>query len=314
MPKVATSAVWQARAWAAQAAKVIKDTATLTRLARDTAPNVAIAAMTTDADALRALGGSHSGLVLAAANHFKGINGASRAAVMTDALLRLSAKNVATNRDPRVALLQRLLESSDSATAVRVAPLARDLDPSIATLAAQVVSTRAHIPTTAATTAYQPAPFPTAAALAALQGATARMTIKGLGVIELELMPDEAAVTVATFVDLANRRAYNGLTWHRIVPNFVLQGGSPGADEYDGITSTFMRDEVGYARHARGTFGISTRGRDTGDGQIFINLVDNFRLDHDYSVFARITKGLDVMDRVQEGDVIESVTIARRAR
>jgi peptidyl-prolyl cis-trans isomerase B (cyclophilin B) len=92
----------------------------------------------------------------------------------------------------------------------------------------------------------------------------------------------------------------------------VLQGGSPGADEYDGLTTTFMRDEVGFARHARGTFGISTRGRDTGDGQIFINLVDNFRLDHDYTVFATMRRGWAVMDRVQEGDVIESIRIVRR--
>ena len=73
---------------------------------------------------------------------------------------------------------------------------------------------------------------------------------------------------MATFAQLAERNAFNGLTWHRIVPNFVLQGGSPGADEYDALTPTFMRDEVGFARNARGTFGISTRGRDTGDGQI----------------------------------------------
>ena len=75
-----------------------------------------------------------------------------------------------------------------------------------------------------------------------------------------------------------------------------------------------MRDELGLARHARGTFGISTRGRDTGDGQLFINLVDNFRLDHDYTVFATLRSGAAVMDRVQEGDVIEQVRILRSSR
>ena len=294
LARAAASPVWQARAWTAQAAKALRDTPILARLARDSAPNVAIAAMTTDDDALRALRGTHAGLVLAAATHFKGAPTlGTHSAQLADALLRLSAARIATNRDPRMALLPA------------------DNDPSVAALAAQVVSTRAHIATAPTTVRYVPAPFPSAATLASLRGATAELRLKSLGTIVLYLLSDDAPVTVATFVALAERGAFNGLTWHRIVPNFVVQGGSPGADEYDGITPTFLRDEVGFARHARGTFGISTRGRDTGDGQLFINLVDNFRLDHDYTVFATMLKGFDVMDRVQEGDVIESIRIFR---
>jgi cyclophilin family peptidyl-prolyl cis-trans isomerase/HEAT repeat protein len=314
LDRVAASTVWQARAYAASAAKSLKDSAVLARLARDTAPNVAIAAMTTDDDALRALGSSHSGLVLAAATHFKGSPTLrTNVGALVTALLRLSTQRVATNRDPRVALLERALEAADSAAALRLMPLTRDLDPVVAALAARVITERARIASLPGTTRYGPAPFPSAATLDGLRGATAIVRLRGLGSMEIVLLPDDAPVTVATFVELAERGAFNGLTWHRIVPAFVLQGGSPGADEYDGLTRTFMRDEVGYARHARGTFGISTRGRDTGDGQIFINLVDNFRLDHDYTVFATMRKGFDVMDRVQEGDVIESVTIVRRA-
>jgi cyclophilin family peptidyl-prolyl cis-trans isomerase len=99
-----------------------------------------------------------------------------------------------------------------------------------------------------------------------------------------------------------------------VVPNFVLQGGSQGANEYDGAVGPFMRDELGLVRHLRGTLGISTRGRDTGDGQIFINLVDNFRLDHQYTVWARVTEGMDVVDRILEGDVIETVSVRRTVR
>ncbi len=313
LARFAQSPVWQARAWSAMAAKIVRDSSTLRTLARDPAPNVAIAAMSTHDDALTALRGTHSGLVFAGANFLKGSPrlGASAPAI-ADAVLRLSARRVATNRDPRIALLRRLHEAADSLTAARMAPLTRDLDPEVATLAAKVVSDRAHMATTAHTVRYSPAPFPSAATLGALRGATAVIRLKGLGTLELALLPDDAPVTIATFVQLAERAAFNGLTWHRIVPNFVVQGGSPGADEYDGITSTFLRDEVGFARHARGTFGISTRGRDTGDGQLFINLVDNFRLDHDYTVFATMRRGFDVMDRIQEGDVIESITITRR--
>jgi cyclophilin family peptidyl-prolyl cis-trans isomerase len=126
--------------------------------------------------------------------------------------------------------------------------------------------------------------------------------------------PKIAALAVATFVQLAEAGMYNGLTFHRIVPNFVIQGGSPGADEYDALSRYFMPDELGVARNARGTVGISTRGRDTGDAQIYFNLVDNFHLDRNYTVFAATREGLDVMDRVQEGDVIEKIEIIRARR
>ena len=89
------------------------------------------------------------------------------------------------------------------------------------------------------------------------------------------------------------------------MPNFVIQGGSPGANEYIG-DATFMRDEVGLWPHVRGAVGISTRGRDTGDAQIFIDLVDNPRLDHDYTVFAQVLNGIEVVDQILEGDVIET--------
>jgi cyclophilin family peptidyl-prolyl cis-trans isomerase len=68
-----------------------------------------------------------------------------------------------------------------------------------------------------------------------------------------------------------------------------------------------MRDEVGI--HRRGTVGISTRGRDTGDAQLFVNLVDSPRLDHQYTVFGTVLTGMDVVDGVIEGDVIERVDV-----
>src|SRR5439155_23613752 len=97
-----------------------------------------------------------------------------------------------------------------------------------------------------------------------LDGATARIKMKGIGDITIQFFPEEAPATVAIFAQLAEKGYYNGLTFHRIVPNFVIQGGSPGADEYDGI-GPFMLDEVGLLSHSRGSLGISTRGHDTGD-------------------------------------------------
>ena len=130
----------------------------------------------------------------------------------------------------------------------------------------------------------------------------------GGGSFELRLFVDEAPATIRAFAALAVKGYYDGLTFHRVVTNFVIQGGSPGANEYVG-NDRFLRDELGLRSHERGTLGISTRGRDTGDAQIFVNLIDNWRLDHDYTVFAEVVRGMDVVDAVLEGDVIQRIDI-----
>jgi peptidyl-prolyl cis-trans isomerase B (cyclophilin B) len=130
----------------------------------------------------------------------------------------------------------------------------------------------------------------------------------GGGSFDVLLDGDGAPMTVARVSQLIRDKYYDGLTWHRVVPNFVVQGGSPGMNEYVG-DGAFMRDELGLAHHDRYTLGISTRGRDTGDAQWFINLVDNYRLDHDYTVFAKVVSGFDVVDRILEGDVMATVRI-----
>jgi cyclophilin family peptidyl-prolyl cis-trans isomerase len=121
---------------------------------------------------------------------------------------------------------------------------------------------------------------------------------------------DLAPLAYARFARLARAHYYDGLTFHRIVPNFVIQGGSPGANEYVG-DGPFMRDELG-GSHRRGTVGISTRGRDTGDAQIFINLVDNPRLDFEYTVFASVPDAqMEIVDAIQEGTRIVRINFVR---
>jgi len=90
------------------------------------------------------------------------------------------------------------------------------------------------------------------------------------------------------------------------VANFVVQGGSPAANEYSGDT-LYMRDEISSLPNARGSVGLSTRGRDTGDAQFFINLVDNPRLDFEYTVFGMVQEPEDI-DGILEGDVISTIT------
>ncbi len=129
-----------------------------------------------------------------------------------------------------------------------------------------------------------------------------------MGDFVIELMPDRVPLTTANFLRYVKEGFYSGTVIHRVVSNFVIQGGSPGANEYIG-DAPFMRDELGLWPHVRGTIGISTRGRDTGDAQIFVNLIDNPRLDHEFTVFGQVLTGADVVDRILEGDIIESIDI-----
>ncbi len=313
LPSLAADPVWQARTYAAAAAKLLKDGATLATLAKDPQPNVMAAAITTGADAVRALASDHAGLLDAAARLLKGTPELPAAVPqMLATLQRLTRTGRATVRDPRVQLLERLRESGDPSIVEPLRGLLADRDPVVATLAADIISKATGSVVAATTKTYVGDPLPSEQTLRDLRGATARVTMAGLGTFTIDLLTEDAPVTVAAFAALADRGLFNGLTFHRFAANFVIQGGSPGADELDGATSQFLRDEVGMASHLRGTLGISTRGHDTGDGQIFVNLVDNFRLDHQYTVFARVTAGMDVVDRVLEGDVITSITITRR--
>lgn len=310
---LAADPVWQARTYAVTAARLLKDEATLAALAADKQPNVAAAAMTTGADAVRALSSDHAGLLVAAAQKLKGAPELPDAMPQVLATLqRLSRTGRATVRDPRVELLERIREAGTPAIVHQLRNLLADRDPKVAALAAEIISQKTMTTVAPKTTQYAGDPLPSEQTLRALRGAKAHITMKGLGRFTIDLLTDDAPVTVAAFAALADKGQFNGTTFHRFAANFVIQGGSPGADEMDGATSQFLRDEVGLESHLRGTLGISTRGHDTGDGQIFVNLVDNFRLDHQYTVFARVVEGMDVVDRVLEGDVITSVTIERR--
>lgn len=309
--------VWQVRMYVARGAAAIRDTALLTSLAYDPVGNVREAAIdglsgtlghVADLVYARALESPDYHVVLAAARALRGAP--VRDSILprvVGALERLSRERRQTSRDPRLELLARVREMGDRSLLARLQPLLADVDDGVAAEAARVANALAG---EARFTAAPPAPPPPPPPVS-LNPVTVRVTMaasSGGGSFDVQLDPATAPVTVARVVALIRERYYDGLTFHRVVPNFVLQGGSPGMNEYVG-DGPFMRDELGLAHHARGTLGISTRGRDTGDAQWFINLVDNYRLDHDYTVFGTVVAGLDVVDRVLEGDVMESVRI-----
>jgi len=205
-----------------------------------------------------------------------------------------------------VAILERLGELLPESRTLDIAAYSSDFDERVRATADKIVVARTGaLPKSNPKFRY---PFqPPEPALGVLPG-IARIFLEDGSEIILALLVDQAPITVARFAELARGRYYHGLTFHRIVPNFVVQGGSPGANEYVGA-ARFMRDELGTAPHVRGAVGISTRGRDTGDAQIFIDLVDVPRLDRDYTVFAVVTSGMEFVDRMLEGTRIKAIIV-----
>jgi cyclophilin family peptidyl-prolyl cis-trans isomerase len=128
------------------------------------------------------------------------------------------------------------------------------------------------------------------------------------GPIEIHLNVVEAPLSVASFVDLARRGFYNGLTFHRVVPHFVIQGGDPRGDGSGGPGYT-VRSEVGQRPFGRGTVGIADSGKDTGGSQFFITHTPTPHLDGRYTVLGWVAAGMDAVDKVRQGDVIERVEI-----
>jgi HEAT repeat protein/cyclophilin family peptidyl-prolyl cis-trans isomerase len=121
------------------------------------------------------------------------------------------------------------------------------------------------------------------------------------GEIELELFGDDAIQTVANFINLAEAGFYNGLTFHRVVPNFVVQGGCPRGDGW-GDAGYYIRSEFNQHRYDEGYVGIATDGKDTGGSQFFITLSPQPHLNGRYTIFGRVTKGMEVVWKIDQGD------------
>jgi cyclophilin family peptidyl-prolyl cis-trans isomerase/HEAT repeat protein len=219
---------------------------------------------------------------------------------LATALLRLTKEGKETSRDARLPLLQAIAVHARPDDARELAPLLKDFDPVVAGKAAEVITQL-----TGKTAVAEPPPVQRLwpPALRDLRQCVTVSLSSGPS-FRMVMDPGAAPMTVDRFLKLVSMdQYYEGLTIHRIVPNFVIQGGSPGANEYSGHKE-YMRDEIG-AKNLRGTVGLSTRGRNTADAQFFINLVDNARLDGDYTVFGSVLPGdMPVVDRIQEGDVM----------
>jgi len=145
--------------------------------------------------------------------------------------------------------------------------------------------------------------------IVALKGARAFIKTNR-GNIEIVLYMQDAPLTVLNFVRLAEKGFFDRLPFHRVVPNFVIQGGDPRGDSW-GSPGYAIRSEYNKRPFLRGTVGMASAGKDTEGCQFFITHSEQPHLDGRYTVFGQVISGMDVVDAVQEGDVMELVTIRK---
>ncbi|HEX6912203.1 MAG TPA: peptidylprolyl isomerase [Longimicrobium sp.] len=277
---------WHVRLYAVRAAAVLADTSVLRSAAQDRDGNVQEAAI----DALAKLVGHGADDLYLAALQGEAPQAVRAAAV---ALKGSSAPGVREAANQHFERWVRFASESE-----------RDVRVALLELAGRPVSDDR-----------PPAPRfdlpPDAVALALGREARIRVTLlpeSGGGSFVVRLRGDVAPIMAARVLELVREGYYDGGNWHRVEADFVIQGGGPGRNEYEGHAHS-LRDELGTVAHPRGTIGMSTRGHDTGDAQWFINLRDNARLVRDYTVFAEVVEGMDVVDGILEGDVVETMQV-----
>ncbi|HZH43970.1 MAG TPA: peptidylprolyl isomerase [Lysobacter sp.] len=129
------------------------------------------------------------------------------------------------------------------------------------------------------------------------------------GPIRVELAPDKAPLTVANFVNLAQRGFYDGLTFHRVIPDFMIQGGCPRGTGTGGPGYKFEDETRNGLKHERGALSMANAGPNTNGSQFFITHVACPWLDGKHTVFGKVLEGQEVVDKVQQGDHIRSVRI-----
>jgi cyclophilin family peptidyl-prolyl cis-trans isomerase len=221
----------------------------------------------------------------------------------------VTAEKKETSRDTRMALLDRLGAMGNAGYAARLAPLLKDFDIEIAVRTGAVIEGW-----TGKAEEVNPQPLNRPALPFAEEldePVIAVVEMENGKKFEINFKKSQTPLAVTRFRRLVRANYYNGLTFHRVLPRFIIQGGSPGANEYVG-DGPYMRDEFSPAMSTRGTIGISTRGRDTGDAQFFINLVDNPRLDYEYTIFAAVCgAGMRVVDEIVEGDRIGNIRLEK---
>lgn len=132
------------------------------------------------------------------------------------------------------------------------------------------------------------------------------------GVMKVNFYDEDAPNTVANFLKLSKSGYYDGLTFHRVIPSFVIQGGCPDGNGMGGPGYTIKCELTGGNQyHDRGVLSMAHAGRNTGGSQFFIchNRQNTAHLDRNHTCFGKVYEGLDVIDQIRQGDVIEKIVV-----
>ena len=132
-------------------------------------------------------------------------------------------------------------------------------------------------------------------------------TVKGT--IKFELKESEAPITTKNFIDLAQKGFYNGLTFHRVIRSFMIQGGCPKGDGTGGPGYSIRDEFHPKLKHTKGAVSMANAGPNTGGSQFFITEEPQPHLDGKHSVFGQVTEGQNVVESIKKGDKIIKVTI-----
>ncbi|MCE7791084.1 peptidylprolyl isomerase [Salipaludibacillus sp. CUR1] len=128
--------------------------------------------------------------------------------------------------------------------------------------------------------------------------------------VVLQFFPEEAPGTVANFEKLANEGFYNGLSFHRVIPGFVAQGGCPNGNGTGGPGYTIKCETEGNPhKHEKGSLSMAHAGKDTGGSQFFIVFEPQPHLDGVHTVFGKVVEGIDSVDRIRQGDIMQEVKV-----
>ena len=132
------------------------------------------------------------------------------------------------------------------------------------------------------------------------------------GIMKIEFFEQDAPNTVKNFVDLAEKGYYDGLTFHRVIPDFVIQGGCPTGDGTGGPGYQIDCELDGDNQyHDRGVLSMAHAGRNTGGSQFFIchSRANTAHLDRNHTVFGKVVEGVEVIDEIRQDDVMDKVVI-----
>lgn len=132
------------------------------------------------------------------------------------------------------------------------------------------------------------------------------------GVMKVQFFEKDAPKTVKNFLDLSEKGYYNGLDFHRVIPNFVVQGGCPDGTGAGGPGYSIPCELEGENQyHDKGVLSMAHRGRNTGGSQFFIchNRQNTQHLDRQHTVFGKVVEGVDVIDQIRQGDKIEKIVV-----